>query len=227
MHPGESNASFIVEGILDFLVSEESEAIELRNKYVFKVIPMLNPDGVSIGNYRWSLSGQDLNRQWIAATSRVFPEIYYTKQTFKKTLESRKIFMFVDVHGHSRKKNWFMYGCHNKGTDKKNLEKVLPLRFSKKHPSFSFDDCNFNVQKDRESTGRVVVRREYNVINSFTLEASLFGADRGVYKDTHFTPSQLRDVGKSFCLSLNDMDDSKTHNQLVKQLETLFIATNG
>ena len=90
VHPGESNSSFIVQGILDFLIGDSPIAVELRNKYVFKVIPMLNPDGVIVGNYRCSLSGQDLNRQWIGATARVFPEIYYTKQMFKKTLESRK-----------------------------------------------------------------------------------------------------------------------------------------
>jgi len=110
VHPGETNSSFIVEGMLDFLVGDTETAVELRNKYVFKIIPMLNPDGVVLGNYRCSLSGQDLNRQWIGATSRVFPEIYYTKMMFKKTLESRKIFLYVDVHGHSRKKNVFMYG---------------------------------------------------------------------------------------------------------------------
>jgi len=83
IHPGETNASWIVEGILEFLVSDEEEAVSLREKYVFKIIPMLNPDGVILGNYRWSLSGQDLNRQWIAATSRVFPEIYNTKLMLK------------------------------------------------------------------------------------------------------------------------------------------------
>jgi cytosolic carboxypeptidase protein 2/3 len=140
VHPGETNSSFIIEGMLNFLISENEEAKQLRNKYVFKIIPMLNPDGVAVGNYRCSLSGQDLNRQWAGATSRVFPEIYYTKQMFKKTLDSRKIFMFVDVHGHSRKKNIFMYGCHNKNTDKKNQEKVFPLLMSSKHGSFSFED---------------------------------------------------------------------------------------
>jgi hypothetical protein len=141
---------------------------------------------------------------------RVFPEIYYTKQMFKKTLDSRKIFLFVDVHGHSRKFNCFMYGCHNKNTDKKDQEKLLPTLFSKKHPSFSLDDCNFNIQKDRESTGRVVVRKEYNVLNSFTLESSFLGPDKGMYKDCHFTPEQLKDVGKAFCLSLNDLNTSNS-----------------
>jgi hypothetical protein len=40
---------------------------------------MLNPDGVIVGNYRCSLSGHDLNRQYIAPIARLFPEIYATK----------------------------------------------------------------------------------------------------------------------------------------------------
>ena len=64
VHPGESNSSFIMEGFLEFIVSNEKEARVLRDVYVFKVVPMLNPDGVIVGNYRCSLSGLDLNRQW-------------------------------------------------------------------------------------------------------------------------------------------------------------------
>lgn len=52
VHPGESNSSFIVEGIIKFLVSQEVIAIKLRDTFVFKIVPMLNPDGVIIGNYR-------------------------------------------------------------------------------------------------------------------------------------------------------------------------------
>mmetsp|Transcript_4498 Transcript_4498/g.6758 ORF Transcript_4498/g.6758 Transcript_4498/m.6758 type:complete len:188 (-) Transcript_4498:785-1348(-) len=62
IHPGESQASYIVEGILQFLVSDDEVARYLRNNFVFKIIPMLNPDGVLVGNYRTSLSGLDLNR---------------------------------------------------------------------------------------------------------------------------------------------------------------------
>ena len=62
VHPGESNSSYIIEGVIDYLVSNDSGAEILRNKFVFKVVPMLNPDGVIVGNYRCSLSGHDLNR---------------------------------------------------------------------------------------------------------------------------------------------------------------------
>jgi murein tripeptide amidase MpaA len=57
IHPGETNSSFIIEGVLEYLVSEDDTAKFLRNNYVFKIVPMLNPDGVIVGNYRCSLSG--------------------------------------------------------------------------------------------------------------------------------------------------------------------------
>ena len=216
VHPGETNASFIVEGLLDYLVGDTDTASQLRSKYVFKIIPMLNPDGVILGNYRCSLSGQDLNRQWINATSRAFPEIYATKLMFKKTLDSRKIFLFVDVHGHSRKKNVFMYGCKNTKNNTDKTMKVFPLIMAKAHPSFSYDDWNFNIQKDKESTGRVVVNRNFDVTNSFTLESSFFGPDIGAKKDCHFTPTQLRDVGRAFWVALNEAESEASKNLLSK-----------
>lgn len=64
VHPGESNASWMMKGIIDFLVSDSVDAELLRNNFIFKIIPMLNPDGVINGNYRCSLAGCDLNRRW-------------------------------------------------------------------------------------------------------------------------------------------------------------------
>jgi murein tripeptide amidase MpaA len=64
VHPGESNASWMMKGVIEFLVGSTPEAIALRDNFVFKIVPMLNPDGVINGNYRCSLSGQDLNRRW-------------------------------------------------------------------------------------------------------------------------------------------------------------------
>lgn len=62
VHPGESNASLIMHGFLDFITGQSDEAIDLRRKNVFKILPMINPDGVILGNYRTGLAGNDLNR---------------------------------------------------------------------------------------------------------------------------------------------------------------------
>ena len=65
VHPGETMASHVMEYIIDFLLGPSSTARSLRENFVFKIVPMLNPDGVIIGNYRCNLSSVDLNRQWL------------------------------------------------------------------------------------------------------------------------------------------------------------------
>ena len=41
------------------------DAAELKDKLIFKIIPMINPDGVVAGNYRTSFIGKDLNRLYL------------------------------------------------------------------------------------------------------------------------------------------------------------------
>jgi murein tripeptide amidase MpaA len=55
----------MVEGVINYLTDAESEEAEfLRKACIFKIVPMVNPDGVIHGNYRSNLSGVDLNRKW-------------------------------------------------------------------------------------------------------------------------------------------------------------------
>ena len=68
VHPGETGSSFIVEGFLKEIVADLPHAQYLREKYLFKVVPMINVDGVYKGNFRFSAVGVDLNRKWKAPT---------------------------------------------------------------------------------------------------------------------------------------------------------------
>ena len=49
VHPGESNASWVMKGVIDYLTSDHLRADALRREFVFKLVPMLNPDGCIIG----------------------------------------------------------------------------------------------------------------------------------------------------------------------------------
>ena len=46
MHPGETQASFALEGMVKFILSDHQKAKEIRKNYIVYVVPMLNPDGV-------------------------------------------------------------------------------------------------------------------------------------------------------------------------------------
>lgn len=111
VHPGETPGSWVMQGILDYLTSNRAVPVSLRNKYVFKIVPMLNPDGVAYGNTRTSWEGVDLNRQWSSPNPFRHTSIYYTKEMIKyiKRQGNDKIFLFCDIHGHSRNKNIFLY----------------------------------------------------------------------------------------------------------------------
>ncbi len=109
---------------MDFLVGNSPEAKILRDTFVFKIVPMLNPDGVLVGNYRCNLAGVDLNRQWIDPAKKLHPSIFHTKlvkilfsekiinlfpkKMLKKMKDEREIVLYCDIHGHSRKKNIFI-----------------------------------------------------------------------------------------------------------------------
>ncbi|CAH2102330.1 unnamed protein product [Euphydryas editha] len=49
VHPGESNASWVMDGTLATLLAAAPPAAALRAKYVFKIVPMLNVEGVING----------------------------------------------------------------------------------------------------------------------------------------------------------------------------------
>lgn len=72
-HPGESNGSHMMEGFIDWLCGESKGAQLLRKHVVFKIVPMLNPDGVALGNYRTGLSGKDFNREFKSPDKALFP----------------------------------------------------------------------------------------------------------------------------------------------------------
>jgi len=68
---------------------DNKEAQMLRDNFVFKIIPMLNPDGVINGNYRCSLAGCDLNRRWKFPSKSLHSTIYHTKKLIKKLHSER------------------------------------------------------------------------------------------------------------------------------------------
>ncbi|XP_060052597.1 cytosolic carboxypeptidase 3 isoform X2 [Erinaceus europaeus] len=178
VHPGETNSSWIMKGFLDYILGDSSDAQLLRDTFVFKVVPMLNPDGVIVGNYRCSLAGRDLNRNYTSLLKESFPSVWYTRNMIRRLMEKREVILYCDLHGHSRKENIFMYGCD--GSDRCKAmylqQRIFPLMLSKNCPDkFSFSACKFNIQKSKEGTGRVVMWK-MGIRNSFTMEATFCGS---------------------------------------------------
>lgn len=226
VHPGETNASWMMKGFLDYVTGSSTDAQILRKNFIFKVVPMLNPDGVTVGNYRCSLAGIDLNRSYISPSRKVHPTIFYTKQMVKRLCTERDVVLSIDLHGHSKKMNIFMYGCETKPEERRLFlrERVFPRMLWKNGKVFSYRDCNFKVRKSKESTARVVFCREMGIRNAYTMEASFAGASFGECKGRHFTTTDLESMGRSFCdtlLDYCDPDQSKV-DMTLKEIRKIY-----
>lgn len=176
----------MVHGIIKYLLSDEPEAVEIRDKFVIKVIPMLNPDGVIHGNYRVNLLGVDLNRRWKKPSRYLHPTVFYTKQMIKyfneksrqPGCESGGVVMCCDLHGHSRNMDLFMYSCIDTDYYVNNMIiRSNPVGADKMVPVFNIKHCKFALEKDKENTARVVIFKEIGILCSYTLESTFYGSD--------------------------------------------------
>ena len=117
---------------------------------------MVNPDGVILGNSRCNLYGYDLNRQWKNPNAKISPEVVKLKNIILK-YEGR-IEMFLDIHGHSKKKNMFMFGPDYNITQPEYYKcRVFPKLLSNITNIFRYYSCSYTISNDKRSTARAVM----------------------------------------------------------------------
>jgi hypothetical protein len=115
-----------------------------------------------------------------------------------------------------------MYGCQIPQNEidqhkKNNLIRVLPYLLEQKNKIFNLADCKFANEKDKESTGRIVMFKEFGILNSYTLEATFYACLNqkttkrmvNVPNDEQIKTSELITVGSDFIETLLIMVNSK------------------
>lgn len=103
-HAWECGTSFLLEGALRFVLSEETAARKLRDENVFLFLPMINPDSVARGEVRFNVNGFDPNRQWDEVDLRDRrwlernPEIWYVKKALLAQHARQPIAFALNLH---------------------------------------------------------------------------------------------------------------------------------
>lgn len=75
IHPSESTSYFTCEGLVDWLCSNDPYALLLLDRAIVTIVPMANPDGVFLGNYRVNANSVNLEDEWSAPYTSSQPEI--------------------------------------------------------------------------------------------------------------------------------------------------------
>jgi cytosolic carboxypeptidase protein 5 len=182
VHPGETPASYVLDGIMKFLLKQTEQAKTLLEKFVFKVVPQLNPDGVYRGYWRLDTMAQNLNRFYTNPHPEHQPTIFGVKKVIVQQYQYKKLDVYVDLHAHASKRGCFMFGNNLKGEDMlKNM--LLPRLVSLNSLNFDWMECAFSEgmmkvkdKKDgltREGCGRVSIMQACGGLpNCYTLECN-------------------------------------------------------
>jgi murein tripeptide amidase MpaA len=95
-HPGETMAEWFVEGLVERLIDASDPvaraALALAD---FHIVPNMNPDGSVRGNLRTTATGANLNREWLAPSMELSPEVFLVRQRMEET----GVDLFIDAHG--------------------------------------------------------------------------------------------------------------------------------
>lgn len=160
VHPGECQSSYVVEGVLNFLARESEQRTRLLRRFNVVVLPMLNPDGVFLGNYRGDSLGQDLNR-YSAQQSQ-------TQKALLELLGEHRLFSVLDLHGHFGKT-----GFHGNCVQQSGFLGYL----SQKLGYFQIQDCEVGFQQQKAGTGRTFWEQRFRLERCFVFEFSFFKLD--------------------------------------------------
>lgn len=207
VHPGETNASWITHRIIDYLLSNSQIAKGLRSRVIFQIIPMINPDGVVLGNHRSSFLGRDINRAFEHPNSKLEPEPYALRKHIKNIQKEAfehgrfdKILSFIDVHSHANRKSIFMYGPHYPLHSSNYMKiRVIPKLMSERTPMFRFYSWKFKTEEYKENWARLSLWKDFKIKTSLTIESSFHGYLDENRETKVFNESNLQYFGQAFC----------------------------
>ena len=116
-----------------------------------------------------------------------------------------------------------MYGCVSPVTEinqhkNNNLIRIVPYLLDQKNKLFSFADCKFANEREKESTGRLVMFKEFGILNSYTIESTFYshynprmGQKKkvNVEDELQVKSDELLTIGSDFCEALTAIINSK------------------
>ncbi len=98
-HAWETGSSWAAEGAIRFLLSDHPDASAIRQRFLFRIYPLCDPDGVAEGKVRFNRNGYDLNRNWDVTDQEAMPEIWAQRKAILDWVDSgRRVDLFLSLH---------------------------------------------------------------------------------------------------------------------------------
>ncbi|MBW3629462.1 MAG: hypothetical protein KY464_09210 [Gemmatimonadetes bacterium] len=191
-HSGEDAGGFFVEGMIRFLLSDDELARRARERFVYRIVPVMNPDGLYRGVTRFNAAMEDLNSSWSQPVVQV-PEVAPVRRWLDDRYAAGKcVAAFLDVHNHTQQ-------------GPQNTLIVVDDRFAAAIGDYAKE---WNLQKSTQFRGSAseYMAKSYGV-PSTTVELSQSHAGDGKYLDI----SDYERIGARTVMALTRTLDQAPH----------------
>ncbi len=178
-HAGEDAGTYLLEGMIQFLLSDDEKAKTMREKFIYKLIPLMNPDGVFNGTTRYNMEMEDLNNIWLN-DEKMQPEVAGVKRWVDSWYAGGKeIDLFLDVHNHSQfyTYNVFIFNDHSLDTLVTFMNDYWPARIW--HSEFEGSSCAY-FYREGIPCGTIELTQSYVVENDYLTIEDYHGYGKGV-----------------------------------------------
>ena len=226
VHPGETPSSFVIDGLLELLLDpKDAVARDLRQQYTFRVLPMLNPDGVALGLFRVDSRGDDLNRHYGPETDGSKHPAQAALIALARSLYPN-LFLVVDCHAHANKRGCFLFGNKGQSPQDDVETQLLAALLSARCPNFEFESSDF--KRSNPGSARVALERllcdKSPRARVYTLECN-YNSGKPMTKDQPphaptqrlikpYTPGTWHDLGRALGRAILDLAEE---NQMVDE----------
>ena len=113
------------------------------------------------------------------------------------------IVAYIDMHGHSRKKNVFIYGNQFPlSSEKYYRTRLIPKLLSEETQQFRYHSSQFKYEHSKRNTARIHLAREFNLMNCYTIEASFHGYFDQDRNNFEFTEQAYEEMGEHLANSI-------------------------
>jgi len=202
--PGDVEASWCLRGFLDFLTAgNNAVASKLRDSYIFKVAPMLCPDGVEAGHTLCDLGGQDISEMY----DKPHPKYEAGIHAWKGQLNSfgKKLAMLIDIRTRRGGKGLTMWGSlpEGEGLERQDVLKeacALPYAVAQHSTFYEVEGTRVGVPKDGCSA-RGMAWHELKLAHAYEYAVGLCGEEKHA---TQYSQRALEKMGTSLALGLRD-----------------------
>jgi len=195
-HPAEAASSWKMESLLIWLLSEDEEAVELLKRVEFHIVPMMNPDGVVRGHYRYNAAGLDLNRQWKNEENSNAPTVKKVQNLMREQYKAdRDIKCFVDLHAISSRQKIFMYYTEDllmREEYEEEMQRFMKT-FTQINPLFS-DQKSEGIIPGETGIAKDWVHSEF-LIPTYTFETTYQNVDYGPEQGTYLLVDDYKKLG--------------------------------